>query len=97
MNPISLISPHCLKISGDVTFDNVQDLNKEAQSYLLKNPIAEIDLSGIKNCDSAALLLLLNLWRQSRLKNCPFQYLNLPAQLVRLMNLSNLNKLLTPS
>jgi anti-anti-sigma factor len=94
INQLVPVNEARLKIVGDLTFYTIKNLHKEATKYLLKHPVSEIDLIGVKNCDSAALLLLISLWRQSKAQNHSIEYLNYPKQLIRLMDLSNLHNLL---
>ena len=95
MNKINLRNKNCLVVSGDITFYTISALNQDVVLFLLDHPsISEVDLSLVKKSDSAALLLLLSLWRQAQKKNLNLRFINLPPQLTRLVTLSNLEKVL---
>jgi ABC-type transporter Mla MlaB component len=95
MKQLNIVNENCLRLSGDFTFYTITLLNQEAIQFLSQNPsISEIDLSGVKDCDSALLLLLLSLWRQTQKHQITIRFINLPLQLTRLIALSNLKNVL---
>jgi anti-anti-sigma factor len=89
------VTEHCLMLSGNLTFQNIKVLTKEASQLLQRNSsILEVNLSNVKEVDSATLLLLLTLWRQTTKQKQSIQFTHLPEQLKRLIGLSNLEKIM---
>jgi anti-anti-sigma factor len=95
MKQLNVTDQNCLMVSGDLTFYTVTTLNQAATQLLNTHPcLATVNFSNVKESDSAALLFLLSLWRQAQKRTISLQFLNLPSQMTRLINLSNLEKVL---
>ena len=79
-------------ISGTVDFSTVTDLLSRAKVFFksLANSVAEqtsaekisMDLSKIKNCNSAGLALMLEMVKNARLNNIELHFENLPDTLL---------------
>jgi len=73
-------------ISGIVDFSTVPDLLRQSQAFFAalsdaENLSVSIDLSQIKDCNSAALALMLEIAKNARQKNIVAHFENLPVNL----------------
>ena len=81
-------------VSGELTFDSVEDLRQAGVRLLDDVPVATFDLQGVSRTDSAGLALLIEWHREARRRNVRLQYLNIPPQMLAIAGISNLNRLL---
>src|SRR5690625_7897058 len=62
-------SPMRARLRGDLTIDTAGSLLEAGRRWLAEQPagsVAELDLSGVHRCDSAALVLLVDWLRTAR-------------------------------
>ena len=92
---ISVSQNGIASISGDLTFSTVAALCKDIPNYFAGNDSFKVDLSGVKTCDSASLVLLVMIIRflTEQQKNVIFT--KLPATILTLIKLYNLKNLIT--
>lgn len=80
-------------LRGDLGFENVAELLDESQAPFGREPRIEVDLSGVKSSDSAALALLIEWIRLARDREVPIVYTGLPDQLIALAGISDLDEM----
>ena len=84
-------------ISGSVVFSTVPDLLDSAMAYLSerKNSSAEtvvIDMSGVTECNSAALALMLEIKKKAEEKNTELCFAQLPESLMTIAKACGVDK-----
>lgn len=87
-----------LLIRGELSFDSVPALNREATALIERiehtaSPL-RIDLSAVSRADSAGLALLMQCLRLGRRRGRVVHFQGLPAQLVAIARASGLEGLL---
>ena len=80
-------------LTGDLGFENVAELLEESRGPFARNEHIEVDLSGVKSSDSAALALLIEWIRLARARHVKIVYRGLPDQLISLAGISDLDDL----
>jgi phospholipid transport system transporter-binding protein len=80
-----------LLISGSLVFTNVKQILEQSRRLLASmfSPLV-LDLSGVANCDSSALALLIELKRFVQAQNKSVDLQNIPEQLVNIAKVSGL-------
>ena len=81
-------------LSGDLLFSTVGGLLEQAAPMLAKTQDAVVDLSAVRNCDSAGLALLLEWVMVAKRSGTGIRYRNLPQALIGIARLSNADSLL---
>ena len=77
-------------ISGELTFESVPGLFREAAPLLADTPaVQQIDLADVTAVDSAGLALLLEWQSVRKASNTPFRVVNAPPGLISLAQLAN--------
>ena len=71
-------------ISGNVDFSTVPDLMRQASGFISASELPEnntltIDMSQVKECNSAALALMLEIKKSAQQKDIEIHFENLPA------------------
>ena len=84
-----------IDISGDLTFATVTTLCQAIPDYFTNIHDVTIDLSAIKNCDSASLVLLISIIRFLGTRNKTVTFTHLPQSIITLIKLYNLQQLIT--
>ncbi|HEB83273.1 MAG TPA: STAS domain-containing protein [Gammaproteobacteria bacterium] len=78
--------PRQYRMSGTVDFNTAPDLLKRSLQLLAGVDAGDgalsMDLSGVDACNSAALALLLEIFRQAQLRKLDIQFKNLPDNLL---------------
>ena len=80
-------NPQQYLVSGVVDFSTAPDLLRRSlvlfsEAMNLENRQLTIDLSSVKECNSAALALILEMAKSARQKNIEAHFENLPASLL---------------
>lgn len=82
-------------LQGDLSFQTVTALLSEINKLHTKTPLRALDLQAIRRTDTAGLALLIELLRMTRQDAAPLYFYNLPAQLLRLAEVSGVTALLS--
>ena len=82
-------------ISGDLTFATVTALCKQIPASFVDAATFTIDLSTVKNCDSASLVFLVMVIRFLQQENKTVSFTRLPQTVLTLIKLYNLQNLIT--
>lgn len=82
-------------IKGELNMQTVPVLAETAHALLAQvNGDLSIDLSAVSRADSAGLVLLIDLQRLARRRQCTIQFAHLPDQLRQILHLSELDDIL---
>lgn len=84
------------RLSGELTFESVPSLVDAIDELLNGADTLALDLSGVSRSDSAGLALLVSWQRRACLKNKKIVFAGLPEQLLGLVQVSGVEKILTP-
>jgi|GEM_PF-1061168 len=90
-------SPMRARLRGDLTIDTAGSLLEAGRRWLAEQPagsVAELDLSGVHRCDSAALVLLVDWLRTARSRGGELSLRALPEALRAMLPLLGLAGLL---
>lgn len=90
-------SPGHYRLGGELSFATVTALLAQSRALFAAESALEIDLSGVAHVDSAGLSLLIEWLRQAKLHGWQLRYHGLPAQLVALASISEVDGLLSQS
>lgn len=90
-------TPGHYRLSGELSFATVTALLAQSRSLFAAESALEVDLSSVTHADSAGLSLLIEWLRQAKLHGQQLRYLALPAQLVALASISEVEGLLSQS
>ncbi|MBI2993733.1 MAG: STAS domain-containing protein [Gammaproteobacteria bacterium] len=82
------------RIEGELNFASVPPLHERAVSLFAGCPQIALDLSGVTRANSAGLALLLEWQGRARRAGQPFSLRNLPAGLINLARISELEEVL---
>ena len=82
------------RVEGVLDFDSVAALAEEGDRLLAGPGPLDVDLSGVREANSAALALLLEWLALARRRKLKLRFHHLPDSLVRLAALSNVSGLL---
>ena len=85
-----------IAVIGPVTFTNVFDLTQQGAS-LLDGEYQIIDLSEVTEVDSSAVSMLLEWLRIARNRRLDLRFVNFPNNLSSLLNLYDLNEIISPT
>ncbi|MCX4190482.1 STAS domain-containing protein [Methylophaga sp. OBS3] len=84
----------CLRVSGDLTLDAVQDYIDQSKSAFKELATINVDLSEVKKSDSAGLALLLRWMREARASDKQIIFMQMPAQMLAMAEASGLDAIL---
>lgn len=84
---------NCLRVSGDVGFATVANLWKMGLPLLANTSALSFDFSQVTRTDSAALALLLEWLKYAKREGKSIVFLNLPAQVVSLAEMTGIERL----
>jgi len=83
-------------VSGDLGFESADALLAQSRDLFVESaPQLSIDLSGVSDADSAGLALMLEWLRWAAAHQRRLRFENVPARLLAIAGLSDLDKLLT--
>ncbi len=94
MTQVSTLQDGIVSISGDLTFTTVTALCQAIPKYFTATQDVAVDLSAVKNCDSASLVLLVSITRFFVAKNKTVTFIHLPQSMLTLVELYNLQQLI---
>jgi phospholipid transport system transporter-binding protein len=94
---ISEPTPGRIVVTGELTFATARDARQIGTPVLESSSAREfvIDCAGVKRADSAGLAVLLDWLAWSRRKSRVIKFENLPASLVAIAKISEVDSLLT--
>jgi phospholipid transport system transporter-binding protein len=90
-------APGRYRLTGELSFATVSALLSQSRVLFAAESALQIDLSNVAHADSAGLSLLIEWLRQAKLQGRQLHYLALPAQLVALASISEVDGLLSQS
>ncbi len=83
-----------LQLSGEVVIASVPQLLAEGKELFAGRSQVVVDLSEVKRVDSSGLALMLEWLQLARAQNILLRFRNIPAALLRIARLSNVEELL---
>ena len=83
------------QLSGSLDFMSVPGLLRQGYQWLDSASPIQLDLSGVTHCNSAALGLLLEWMRQAAARKTSLFLRNIPAPLLEIARVSEIQDLLT--
>ncbi len=92
---ISVKQQGIANISGDLTFSTITALCEAIPNYFKDADVFNVDLSGVKNCDSASLVLLVMIIRFLTQQQKSVIFTQPPPTISTLIKLYNLQSLIT--
>jgi len=81
------------KINGDLTFERASEVFKAIDFSNIEENHIEVDLGGLEQSDSAALAVMLEWMRQAESRGKQIQFSKIPAQLEKLIEMADLQKI----
>ena len=81
-------------LEGELLFRSVTKLDRAARKAFAEQAVVEVDLAGVTRCDSAALALLLEWAGRARRAGTTLRYRSLPAALLSIAAISEVEELL---
>jgi phospholipid transport system transporter-binding protein len=81
-------------LEGELLFHSVTKLDRAARKAFVGQAVVEIDLAGVTRCDSAALALLLEWVGRAQRAGTTLRYRSLPAALLSIAAISEVEELL---
>lgn len=91
---ISVSEPGLARVSGELSFSSVTSLLGESL-FEESGRDWTIDLDEVEKADSAALALLIEWLRRAKSANCTLRFANIPEQLQLIIDVSDLQDLLS--
>jgi phospholipid transport system transporter-binding protein len=83
------------RVVGSLDYETVDRLLEEDNSLFAGNPAEiEVDLSGVSHTTSVGLALMLEWLRQARARNVAIRFSHVPAQILGIAKLSQLEDIL---
>ncbi|MDT8310738.1 MAG: STAS domain-containing protein [Methylophaga sp.] len=84
----------CLRVSGDLTIDEVPDYLKQSEVLFSQLTVLRIDLSAVSRSDSAGLALLIRWMREASASGKDIIFEQMPAQMLAMAAASGLDTIL---
>lgn len=82
------------RLSGDLEFATVPDLEHEARHLFKEHDQLDIDLQQVRRSDSAGVALLVEWVRQAEKYQCKLRFFNIPEQMLAIARVSSLDTIL---
>lgn len=82
-------------VSGDLGFESANELLEQSRELFESAAELSIDFSGVSDADSAGLALMLEWQRWAAARQRRLRFENVPARLLAIAGLSELDELLT--
>jgi phospholipid transport system transporter-binding protein len=82
------------KVAGNLVFETVRDILRQSASAFASNGQLSIDLSQVRNADSAGLALLIEWYRLAEKAKRPLRFTGTPKQLLALAKISDVDEVL---
>ena len=84
----------CFAIRGELGFGTVMAVLQKSKSLFAGHSVIELDLAGVTRTDSAGLALLLEWVNWARNTAREIRYLNIPAQIIAIAQISEVEDML---
>lgn len=81
-------------IRGELNFDSVVSLWQQAAQRFGEQPSLRIDLAQVKRSDSSGVALLVTWLQQAKARRQDLQFVNVPPQMLSIIEVADLDKLL---
>ena len=81
-------------VQGELDFDTIEVLWREARIKFGKQPFLRIDLGGVRRADSAGVALLVEWLREAKAQSQELCFVNVPAQMLAIIRVTGLEDLL---
>lgn len=94
MSQIAVSDAGKICVSGELSFATVPDLNRRGCAFIKQNPSPVFDLDKVIFSDNAGVALLVSWSRCAKGKNKEISFVNLPKQLLDLVEASGLEEVL---
>lgn len=78
-----------IKLNGPITFATVVALKQRGEKYIAKGASLHFDFSGVNDCDSSALALLIAWKRAAKRQEVAIDFIHVPKSLCALSTLCN--------
>ncbi len=84
-----------VKLSGDINFTRVVSIRRMGELKLSRHSSVQFDFSGVVQCDSSALVLLMAWKRFAKAEGVNVEFLHLPSSLTSLAAMCNIESMIT--
>jgi phospholipid transport system transporter-binding protein len=81
-------------VQGELDFDTVETLWREAGARFREQPFLRIDLKAVKCSTSAGVALLVEWLREARTRGQELHFVNIPPQMFAIIRVADLEDLL---
>lgn len=81
-------------VRGELNFETVVPLWQQAAQRFQDQPFLRIDLGQVSRSDSSGVALLIEWLRQARERQQDVQFVNVPPQMLSIIQVADLDKLL---
>ena len=81
-------------VRGELDFGAVEALWRETEERFREQPPLRIDLGGVSRADSAGVALLVEWLREARARGQDLRFVNVPAQMLAIIRVADLEDLL---
>lgn len=81
-------------VRGELDLDSVTALWEETRRLFKQQPPSRIDLAGVHRTDSAGVALLVEWLRQAKAQHWELHFVNVPAQMLTIIRVADLDGLL---
>ncbi|CAN5445800.1 hypothetical protein BH10PSE19_BH10PSE19_03230 [soil metagenome] len=85
---ITLVNNNVLLLSGKLSCHTVVKLCRQGKQLIKGRSALTVDLASVSFCDSAGLVLLIELSRNAKQQNQTIRYINVPQQLLAIAKVS---------
>jgi phospholipid transport system transporter-binding protein len=92
---IAAVSPGRLEARGDLSYETAVQALKAGIALIQRDQTSTIDMSKVSEADSAGLAVLVEWLATARARNAVVRYEGIPAQILTVARISELDDLLT--
>ncbi|MDQ2694724.1 MAG: STAS domain-containing protein [Pseudomonadota bacterium] len=82
------------RVAGELDFDAAVALRRAGEARFAGSGPLQIDLAGVTRSNSAGVALLVEWLRQARARNRPLRFIHVPAQMLAIIRVADLDGLL---
>lgn len=94
LSSLEIVNDRQVKVHGEMTFTTISPLLAQSQQLFNNYKHLAFDLSNVTQTDSAGLALLIEWLRIAQQKQLSVNFINMPAQLMNIAKVCNLDKIL---
>jgi len=88
------LDKNIIKISGYITFENIVDILDTSIKKTNHLTNIKVDLKNLHSSNSSVLIFIINYMKNSIKKKQAIKFINIPASLIELSNVYNLNNII---